>query len=667
MLSSKNDKFLRSMQPFFQIWYLDDIIGEGSSGTVYKITDNAGNDCALKVIPITLDDGTNTLATKELDPAFVEAYLEEMTNEILSEVNVMQKLRHNAGIVSYHEYDIIKTPDSSARFLLIKMDLLKPLNKVLRMRDLEFSKKEVAAMGADLLASLSECRKHNIIHRDIKPSNIFVTEDNRYLLGDFGSARLLEKTMMASHKGTLAYMAPEIAAGQTFNSTVDIYSLGIMMYQLLNNRRLPLLNDAFQFADIESAIEKRLSGISLPCPENADRELGKIVCKMCAYSPKDRYTSPEKCLKDLKSYLATGKTGSPFKQKIKLPAICMLVFTLILSTVIALTKNPGTKNHSATGISSGNVNSSGAIASDDKYLYYSQDLPNERGIRVSKNGKQKVVLCDYIMHDINLTENYLVFASRYTFVNTSKGASPACVTGLYRMRKDGSDFTCLDDSTVYNPIVYNESIYYLKNAGDTNILCRIPLEGGNTEILSEFDSHTYNFYPYEEQLYIFDKAANQLVALDINDKTKTVIINEPLISFCIEDGFLYYSPPGSKGFHNEIYVHKINSSTPAAIRSNDSEIITFPYGIYEFNVSNGVIYASSNITASSNGLDGQDGIWRVNRDGSDFRQIYTGNAKQLQITDQTLYFEDNSLLYYMDLDGTDIHEFEDITILYTLD
>lgn len=176
-------------------------------------------------------------------------------------------------------------------------------------------------MGMDLLAALSECRKHNIIHRDIKPSNIFVTQNSRYLLGDFGSARLLEKTMMASHKGTLAYMAPEIAAGQTFNSTVDIYSLGIMMYQLLNNRRLPFLDDTFKFSDIESAVEKRLSSATLPCPENADEELGKIICKMCAHSPKERYVSPEECLQALKNYLNHDNSQAATGKKRKFPVL----------------------------------------------------------------------------------------------------------------------------------------------------------------------------------------------------------------------------------------------------------------------------------------------------------------------------------------------------------
>ncbi len=659
MLSSKDDNFLHSRQPFFLKWYLGDIIGEGSSGTIYEITDNEGNHCALKVIPITIDDGTNSFTLQNQDSLSNEAYLEEITGKILSEVRVMQKLEHHAGIVKYHEYDVMEAPDSSSRFILIKMDLLQPLNKVVRIRESEFSEKEVITMGIDLLSSLSECRKNNIIHRDIKPSNIFVTEDNQYLLGDFGSAILLEKTMMASHTGTLAYMAPEMAAGQSFNSTVDIYSLGIVMYQLLNNRRLPFLNDNFKFADIEAAVEKRLSGALLPCPENADEELGKIIYKMCAYSPKDRYTSPEECLKDLKNYLKYGQSTRKNRIKVKPLVVSALLFILLLLAGSTLLQTPGPKI--TAGITSGNVNSSGAIASDDEWLYYSQDVSGERGIRVSKDGRQKEVLCNYTMHDINVTDDYLVFSSRYTPIEIPGGPSYTCITGLYRMNKDGSDFTRLDNASSVNPVVYGEYVYYFKCIDDSNILSRIPITGGTAETLAEFDKYTFNFYPYEDQLYIYDYAADQLIAFDLNNGTKTVIINQPIDCFCIENGLLY-----CLGFNNEIYIHKINASAPTAINLENATIITFPYAIYEFNVSNNVIYVSSNVTASWDNEADQDGIWRVNNDGSDLKQIYTGNAAQLQIVDETLYFEDNAAIYRMDLDGKNVQAFDEITLFYML-
>lgn len=665
MFSSKNEQFLHSMEPFFGSWYLEDTIGEGSSGTVYKITDKKESYCALKVIPVTLDDGINPLSFEKQDSLSKEAYLDEITNDILSEVKVMQTLERHEGIIKYQEYDILEMPDSYVRFILIKMELLNPLNKILRMRESEFSNQDTARIGIELLTSLSECRSYNIIHRDIKPSNIFVTNDNRYLLGDFGSARLLEKTMMASHKGTLAYMAPEMAAGQSFNATVDIYSLGLVLYQLLNNRRLPFLDSSFKFADIEISIEKRLSGVSFPYPENADQELGFIICKMCAYSPKDRYSSPEECLTDLESYLKHGKIKRKTGNKLKaaIGGAFLLVILLTGIGIFSFNRNDGP----VPCITSGNVNSTGAIASDDEWLYYSQDVPGQFGIRVSKQDGQKEVLCNYIMHCINVTKDAIVFASRQTPVQSDDKSSYTYITGLYKVNKDGSNFTCLDDSTVYNPIVYGEYVYYLRKTDDSNVLCRIPIEGGKAETLSTFHEFTFHFYLYKNELYIYDYGASQLVAFNLHTKEKTVIINDGILSnFCIEDGFLYCQRPGDTGFSDKLYIHPLNSSTPSVINLDNAETVTFPQQIYEFNVKNGIIYASSDIIVSRSGDAAGDGIWRINRDGSDLKQIYTGNASRLQIVDQTLYFEDDLQTYKMDLDGSHLQEFNDITFFYGL-
>lgn len=666
MFSSENEQFLHSMEPLFGNWYLEDTIGEGSSGTVYKITDKKGHYCALKVIPVTLEDGINPLAFEKLDALSKETYLEEITNDILSEVKVMQTLENQEGIIKYQEYDILEMSDSYVRFILIKMELLNPLNKILRLRESEFTKQETACIGIELLTSLSECRSYNIIHRDIKPSNIFVTKDNRYLLGDFGSARLLEKTMMASHKGTLAYMAPEIAAGQSFNATVDIYSLGLVLYQLLNNRRLPFLDSSFKFADIEISIEKRLSGAFLPYPENADKELGFIICKMCAFSPKDRYASPKECLTDLESYLKHGKikrkTGKKWKTVIG--GVFLLVILLIGAVIFSFRQD----QFPVPCITSGNVNSTGAIASDKNWMYYSQDVPGQFGIRVSKNDGRKEVLCNYIMQCINVTNDYIVFASKHTPIESDDKFSNTYIAGLYKMNKDGTNLICLDDSIVYNPIVYGEYIYYLRNTDDSNVLCRIPIDGDEVEMLSKFNKYSFHFYFYKNELYIFDNDAGQLVAFNLSNKEKTVIINEWLYSnFCIEDGVLYCQrhEDGDGGFNDKIYIQPLTSA-PTAINLDNAEMITLPQTIYAFNVKDEVIYAYSNLLASLSEKPENDGIWRINRDGSGLKQIYTGNAKHLQIIDQTLYFEDNLQTYQMDLDGSNLKEFNDITVFYGL-
>ena len=106
----------------------------------------------------------------------------------------------------------------------------------------ELTEKEVIKLGMDLSKALEYCRKLKIIHRDIKPENIFVSRFGDFKLGDFGIAREQAHTVgNMSKKGTYSYMAPEIYKGEKYDSSIDIYSLGIVLYELLNQNRLPFL------------------------------------------------------------------------------------------------------------------------------------------------------------------------------------------------------------------------------------------------------------------------------------------------------------------------------------------------------------------------------------------------------------------------------------------
>lgn len=89
-------------------------------------------------------------------------------------------------------------------------------------------------------------------------------------------------------------MAPEVYKGMTYNSTVDIYSLGIVLYRFLNNNRAPFLPsypNPIRYSDKERANVLRISGEPLPKPCNAEGRLAEIVLKACAYNPGDRYES----------------------------------------------------------------------------------------------------------------------------------------------------------------------------------------------------------------------------------------------------------------------------------------------------------------------------------------------------------------------------------------
>lgn len=159
--------------------------------------------------------------------------------------------------------------------------------------------------GIDMCRALEVCRELNIVHRDIKPDNIFVSANGKFKLGDFGVARTIEKTMAGlSRKGTYSYMAPEIYNGKEYGFEADIYSLGIVLYKLLNNNRDPFLPPypaPVKYSDKTEAMVKRIQGLEMPMPANADEKLARIVFKACAHNPSERYLHPKDLRLELES------------------------------------------------------------------------------------------------------------------------------------------------------------------------------------------------------------------------------------------------------------------------------------------------------------------------------------------------------------------------------
>ncbi|MFQ8837631.1 MAG: hypothetical protein ACLR8L_07075 [Oscillospiraceae bacterium] len=93
-------------------------------------------------------------------------------------------------------------------------------------------------------------------------------------------------------------MAPEVYAGEEYGFSVDTYSLGLVLYRMLNKNRGPFLPqppEAITFSSREQALARRMSGEPLPRPFYGEGRLGEIVLKACAFDPKDRYSSPSSC------------------------------------------------------------------------------------------------------------------------------------------------------------------------------------------------------------------------------------------------------------------------------------------------------------------------------------------------------------------------------------
>ncbi|MBR0411801.1 MAG: protein kinase [Eubacterium sp.] len=291
-------------------WKVDRLLGEGAFGKVYRIarTDGLGYqfESALKIISIpSSQQEIRRVISAGMDESAATAYFKSMVEEMVAEIVLMSQLKGITNIVSYEDHAILKDEKQIRWDIFIRMEYLTPLFEYTGSRI--FTVRDALKLGIDMCNALEVCEKYHIIHRDIKPENIFVSDVGNYKLGDFGIARQLEKTsLMYSKKGTPSYMAPEVNKGEEYNSTVDIYSLGMVLYHLLNNNRGPFMPpypEKIRYSDSEEALISRLKGESLPMPCRAGEELGRIILKACSYQPEERYKNAAQFREALMSVL----------------------------------------------------------------------------------------------------------------------------------------------------------------------------------------------------------------------------------------------------------------------------------------------------------------------------------------------------------------------------
>ena len=292
-------------------WNIVSCLGEGSYGKVFEIERSEFGQtyrAALKVITVPQSSAeVRSVISEGMSVSQAEAYFHGIVEELMHEFSIMFKLKGTANIVSCEDLRVLEHPDGIGWDILIRMELLHPLLPYVYEHPM--ARRDIIRLGIDICKALELCQRYNIIHRDIKPENIFISDNGDYKLGDFGIARTIERTTSGlSKKGTYSYMAPEVYAGKEYGFSVDTYSLGLVLYRMLNKNRGPFLPqppEAITFSSREQALARRMSGEPLPRPFYGEGRLGEIVLKACAFDPKDRYSSPQQLRQELEAILYT--------------------------------------------------------------------------------------------------------------------------------------------------------------------------------------------------------------------------------------------------------------------------------------------------------------------------------------------------------------------------
>jgi len=251
-------------------------IGKGGMGDIYKaVQEPLGRVVALKVLP----------------PQFTRD--EEFSKRFEIEAKAISILEHQ-NIVSIYEYG----EDNGFRFIAMQyidgMDLSCYIEerRVIRIADvIDFSRQ--------ICRGLRYAHSHDVIHRDIKPQNILLDKDKVIHITDFGIAKIFsgaDITMTGSAVGTPEYMSPEQAQGKKLDAQTDIYSLGILMYEMLTRKPPFVANNSMAVA-YKQVHEQ-------PAPPSVKRKdtpknLELIILKALKKDKRHRYDTVEELLQHL--------------------------------------------------------------------------------------------------------------------------------------------------------------------------------------------------------------------------------------------------------------------------------------------------------------------------------------------------------------------------------
>ncbi len=248
-------------------------IGEGGMGVVYKATDTLGNSVALKM----------------LKPAFLTN--SEARKRFRQEAENLTRVNHEniVRLINYVE-------DERGLFLILEFIDGKPLDEILAERGLLPYKEAIDIMD-QVLTALTFAHSKNMIHRDIKTSNIIVLHglDMKIKIIDFGIAKMLDSdqnlahTIVQGNMGSPRYMSPEQYKGETIDHQTDIYSAGIVCYELLTGRN-PYQDDTNPFELQQKIINTQLDDPSTRYPF-IPRHVDLAVQKAIKKNPLQRFVS----------------------------------------------------------------------------------------------------------------------------------------------------------------------------------------------------------------------------------------------------------------------------------------------------------------------------------------------------------------------------------------
>ena len=233
------------------------------------------------------------LAIKIISQQF--EHKKEVRQQFLKEAKLASGLDH-PGIIQILDFG------SYDKFDYLVMPYIDGYSLDKKMQDFGHDLKDALKIMPQMISSLIHVHTKNIVHKDIKPSNYMIDRKGKVILIDFGISQKFHKINLTESSigvGTRTYMSPEQIRGEQIDLRSDLYSLGLIFYELLTGRYL------FEYENIETLIYKQMHEIPIHPSEvkkNIPNRLGDIIMRLIQKEPNDRYQDGLELLNDIKEF-----------------------------------------------------------------------------------------------------------------------------------------------------------------------------------------------------------------------------------------------------------------------------------------------------------------------------------------------------------------------------